>query len=70
MWHYPEVRTLGDFVAYWARYEPERTMLKTAHRTISFGEMELLANRAAHWMLDRGADADRLVGYFGKNSFI
>ena len=69
MWLYPEVRTLGDFVSYWARHTPARAMLKTAERTISFGEMDSLANRAAHWMLDHGADADRLIGYFGKNSF-
>lgn len=69
MWLYPEVRTLGDFVSYWARHDFSRPMLKTAKRTISFGEMDGIANRAAHWLLDRGAQADHLIGYFGKNSF-
>lgn len=69
MWLYPEVRTLGDFVSYWARHEPSRPMLKTAQRTISFEEMDGIANRAAHWLLDHGAATNRLTGYFGKNSF-
>ena len=69
MWLYPEVRTLGDCVSYWARRSPARPMLKTAERTISFGEMDGIANRAAHWLVAHGAQADRLTGYFGKNSF-
>lgn len=69
MWAYPEIRTLGEFIAYWARHDPERTVLRNATRTISFGEMDVLVNRAAHWLLDRGAVEDRLIGYFGKNSF-
>ena len=69
MWAYPEIRTLGEFVSYWARHDPTRPMLRNATRTISFGEMDVLANRAAHWLVDRGAVEDRLIGYFGKNSF-
>ena len=69
MWVYPEIRTLGDFVAYWARHDPARPMLRTAARTIGFGEMDVLANRAGHWLIDHGAVEDRLIGYFGKNSF-
>lgn len=69
MWVYPEIRTLGEFVSYWARHDPARPVLRNAARTISFGEMDVLAHRAAHWLLDRGAVEDRLIGFFGKNSF-
>jgi acyl-CoA synthetase (AMP-forming)/AMP-acid ligase II len=69
MWVYPEIRTLGEFVSYWARQDPERTALRNAARTIPFAELDVLANRTAHWLLDRGAVEDRLIGYFGKNSF-
>ncbi|MES2492559.1 MAG: AMP-binding protein [Pseudomonadota bacterium] len=69
MWAYPEIRTLGEFVSYWARHDPARPMLRTAARTITFGEMDVMANRAGHWLLDRGAVEDRLIGFFGKNSF-
>ncbi|HMO69236.1 MAG TPA: long-chain-fatty-acid--CoA ligase [Novosphingobium sp.] len=69
MWVYPEIRTLGEFVSYWARHDPERAALRNAARTISFAELDRLANRAAHWLLDRGAVEDRLIGYLGKNSF-
>jgi acyl-CoA synthetase (AMP-forming)/AMP-acid ligase II len=69
MWVYPEIRTLGDFVTYWSRHDPDRTILREAGRTLSFAEMDRQANRAAHWMLGKGAQADRLIGYFGKNSF-
>ena len=69
MWVYPEIRTLGEFISYWARHDPERIALRNAARTIPFAELDVLANRAAHWLLDRGAVEDRLIGYFGKNSF-
>jgi acyl-CoA synthetase (AMP-forming)/AMP-acid ligase II len=69
MWAYPEIRTLGEFVSYWARHDPMRVMLRNAERTMSFAEMDLLANRTAHWLLERGAAADELIGFLGKNSF-
>ena len=69
MWVYPEIRTLGEFVSYWARHDPSRAMLRTAERSISYGEMDGLAHRAGHWLIDHGAVEDRLIGYLGKNSF-
>lgn len=69
MWAYPEIRTLADYPAYWSRHDPERAMLRNASRTITFAEMDVLANQSAHWLLGRGAVEDRLIGYFGKNSF-
>ena len=69
MWLYPEVRTLGDFVAYWARHDPTRVMLRNASRSMTFAEMDLAANRAADWLGDHGAEAHQLIGFMGKNSF-
>jgi acyl-CoA synthetase (AMP-forming)/AMP-acid ligase II len=68
MWAYPEIRTLGDYPAYWARHDAARPALKTATRTVSFAEFDARANQSAHFLRARGAEADRLIGYFGKNS--
>jgi acyl-CoA synthetase (AMP-forming)/AMP-acid ligase II len=68
MWVYPEIRTLGDYPTYWARHDPDRTAFKTLDRTVSFSEFDGLANRAAHFLLDVGAEPDRLIGFMGKNS--
>ncbi|WP_221793848.1 long-chain-fatty-acid--CoA ligase [Aquisediminimonas sediminicola] len=68
MWAYPEVRTLGDFVDYWARHDPTRAMLKTPDRIVSFGEADAIINRVANYLYPRGADEGRLIGYIGKNS--
>ena len=69
MWVYPEIRTLGEFIAYWARHDPQRLALRNARREIAFAELDQLAHRAAHWLLDRGAVEDRMIGFLGKNSF-
>jgi acyl-CoA synthetase (AMP-forming)/AMP-acid ligase II len=68
MWVYPEIRTLGDYPAYWARHDAARPALKTADRTVSFAEFDARANQSAHFLLGHGAEADRLFGYCGKNS--
>ena len=69
MWVYPEIRTIADIIAYWAQHDTARVMLRDASRQLSFSAMAPLVNRAAHWMLGKGAEQDRLIGYFGKNSF-
>jgi acyl-CoA synthetase (AMP-forming)/AMP-acid ligase II len=69
MWVYPEIRTLGDYPEYWARHDPSRAALKSATRTIDFAEFDARANQSAHFLLGEGAEADQLIGYFGKNSF-
>ena len=68
MWVYPEIRTLGDYPCFWARHDANRTALKTHDRVVTFTELDSQANRAAHFLLDRGATADALVGFMGKNS--
>lgn len=68
MWVYPEIRTLGDYPSYWAIHDPDRLALRTATRDVTFGELNGIANRAANFLLAKGADADQLIGYIGKNS--
>ncbi len=68
MWVYPEIRTLGDYPDYWARHDAGRAALKTADRTVSFAEFDTRANQSAHYLLGHGAEAERLIGYCGKNS--
>lgn len=68
MWPYPEIRTLGDYPDYWARHDPERTAFKMTGRTVSFAEFDRLANRSAHFLLGEGAQAEKLVGFMGKNT--
>jgi acyl-CoA synthetase (AMP-forming)/AMP-acid ligase II len=68
MWSYPEIRTLGDYPDYWARHDPERAAFKMGSRTVSFAEFDRLANRSAHFLLGEGAQAEKLVGFMGKNS--
>jgi acyl-CoA synthetase (AMP-forming)/AMP-acid ligase II len=68
MWVYPEIRTLGDYPNYWARHDPTRAAFKVPGRTVDFAEFDAQANRSAHFLLDKGAQAGTLIGYFGKNS--
>jgi acyl-CoA synthetase (AMP-forming)/AMP-acid ligase II len=68
MWVYPEIRTLGDYPAYWAKHDPQRLALRTVDRAVSFAEFDRIANRSAHFLQHKGAEADRLIGYCGKNS--
>jgi acyl-CoA synthetase (AMP-forming)/AMP-acid ligase II len=68
MWLYPEIRTLGDFPAFYAQHDPARAALKIFNRTVSFAELDHIANQSAHFLLGKKAAADHLIGYFGKNS--
>lgn len=68
MWVYPEIRTLGDYPSYWARHDGGRAMFKMDDRVVSFAEFDSMANRAANYLLRHGAEADKLIGYMGKNT--
>lgn len=72
MWLYPEVRTLGEFIEYHARHDPDRRALVSDGRTISFAEYDAAANRIAHAILAQGVGpAERAgdrVGFLGLNS--
>lgn len=70
MWAYPEVRTLGDYPRYWAQHDADRPALRTRDRCVPFAEFDVVANRVANYLIDRGAaQPDTLVGFMGKNSF-
>ena len=67
MWLYPEVRTLGDFIAYHARKSPDRRALVYGDRLVSFAEYDQVANRIANGLIERGTKtADRVV-FLGQN---
>lgn len=68
MWLYPEVRTLGEFIAYHARHRPDRLALKYGDREISFGEYDAIANRFANGLLAMGVAPGERVGFLGLNS--
>lgn len=68
MWHYPEVRTLGESIEYHARHTPEKLALVAGERKVSFSEYDRAANRIAHGLVAIGIDVDDRVGFFGLNS--
>ncbi|MDE2621053.1 MAG: long-chain-fatty-acid--CoA ligase [Sphingomonadales bacterium] len=68
MWLYPEVRTLGDFIAYHARRTPGRRALVHEGRTISFAEYDAIANRIAQGLIAGGVAPGDRVGFCGLNS--
>lgn len=68
MWLYPEVRTLGDFIAYHGRKTPDKRALVYGDRHISFAEYDQQSNRIANGLIGRGVQiADRVV-FLGQNS--
>jgi acyl-CoA synthetase (AMP-forming)/AMP-acid ligase II len=69
MWLYPEIRILGDLPAYWRRQDPHRPALKTADRTVSFGQLDNIANQIGHYLTAEMGDIGELIGFIGKNSF-
>lgn len=70
MWVYPEIRTIGQYPAYWARHDPARAALRTMDRTLDFAGFDCVANRVANHFISRGiAQPDTLIGFIGRNSF-
>lgn len=67
MWHYPEVRTLGEFIGFHARHTPDRRALVSGDRTITFAEYDRVANRIANAIAAQTRPGDR-VGFMGLNS--
>ncbi|HEY3570033.1 MAG TPA: amino acid adenylation domain-containing protein [Thermoanaerobaculia bacterium] len=48
-------------IAEWAARQPEKPALVAAAETVSYGEMDLRANRLAHGLIRRGAGPERVV---------
>ena len=68
MWLYPEVRTLGDSIAYHARRTPDRLALKHLDRAISFLDYDQVSNRFANALLAMDVPEGERVGFLGRNS--
>lgn len=69
MWLFPEIRSLGQYPEYWARYDPSRAALRTATRIVDFTEFDRACARVANYLSDGIARPGELVGFMGKNSF-
>lgn len=69
MWMYPEIRTLGGYIEYFARHDPERLALIEGKRKVSFLEYDKVANTYANALMKAGIERDDRVGFFGPNSF-
>ena len=68
MWVYQEIRTLGDYVSYYARTAGDRPALIYAGHVTSYCELESQSTRLAHGLLAAGITAADRVVYLGKNS--
>lgn len=68
MWLYPEVRTLGESIEYYARHDARRRALVYGERTITYGEYDQISNRIANELIVRGVGEGDRVGFFGLNS--
>lgn len=68
MWHYPEVRTLGQVPEFYARYQPERFALIDGNRRVSFARLNAIANQVAHCFVRQGVSLGQRVAFLGKNS--
>ena len=68
MWHYPEIRTFGEFIEYHGRHTPDRLALTDGERSISFAEYDRVANKVANGLCAMGVQAGERVGFFGLNS--
>jgi acyl-CoA synthetase (AMP-forming)/AMP-acid ligase II len=68
MWAYPEVRLLGDTVAFHARHAPTRLALVSEQKTIDFGKLDALTNKVAHALYGEGVKGGDRVIFLGKNS--
>lgn len=68
MWVYKEIRTLGDYLDYYARHAPTRTALVYEGHLTSYGELDEQARRLAHGLCAAGVTSGARVVYLGKNS--
>lgn len=68
MWVYKEIRTLGDYTAYHARFTPTRVALSYQGYETNYAQLEDDAARVAGGLLSSGVGRDERVVYLGKNS--
>ena len=68
MWVYKEIRTLGDYVSYYARKAGDRPALVYAGHVTSYRELDAQSAQLANGLLAAGIVAGDRVVYLGKNS--
>ena len=68
MWVYKEIRTLGDYVSYYARHAPSRTALVYGAHVTTYDELDEQSTRLARGLAAAGVTAAARVVYLGKNS--
>ncbi len=69
MWAYPEIRLIGDTLAYHGRRTPEKLALVHDGKRTSYGELDAATNRYARALRAAGAQTDDRILFLGKNSF-
>jgi len=68
MWAYPEIRHLGDSLAYHAAGSPSRLAIRWSGRDTGFADLHATVNRVANRLCEAGLKSgDRLV-FLAKNS--
>ena len=70
MWAYPEIRTLGDYISYWARHDPTRPALRNAARTIPFGEMDVMLSHKSTNLMRLSEHLEPAYSWARDDSFI
>ena len=68
MWVYKEIRTLGDYVSYYARHAASRTALVYGAHVTSYGELDEQSTRLSRGLAAAGVTPGERVVYLGKNS--
>jgi len=68
MWLFPEIRTLGDSIAYHAARDPQRLALRWEGRDTDYLDLEATSNRLARALLGEGVSRRQRIIYLGKNS--
>ena len=69
MWAYPEIRLIGDTLAYHGRRTPEKLALVHDGQRTTYGELDALTNRYARALRASGAQTGDRILFLGKNSF-
>ena len=67
MWVFPEIRFLGDSIAYHARRDGQRPALRYDGRNTSYADLEATSNQLARALLAEGVVRHQRVIYLGKN---
>lgn len=68
MWHYAEIKTIGDIPRHWAQTRPEHAALVDANGPISWQALESRSNRVAQVLLAMGIQPGQRVAFLGGNS--